>query len=179
MAKGNKTTKIENKTGTNNGSGGTNTVPGGADKGMTLPLTMRAQYIKGLSFENPNPIASFSNESSEQPNISVSIQAKSANVGGRNYEVVLSIRIDATRDKKTMFVTDLTYAGIVSLGDHVQESEAGELLLVEAPRLIFPFARNIISDVSRDGGFAPLMLAPVDFSALYEKQKEQTSQTVQ
>jgi preprotein translocase subunit SecB len=140
---------------------------------MTLPITIHAQYIKDFSFENPSPIASFSNESNAQPNISVGIQAKADNLGGRNFEVVLEIRIDATREKAPLFVTELSYAGIVTLGDNVSESEAGPLLMIESPRLLFPFARNILADVTRDGGFPPLMLAPVDFAALYEQQKNQ------
>ena len=140
---------------------------------MTLPITIHAQYIKDLSFENPSPIASFTNENNAQPNISVGIQAKADNLGGRNFEVVLEIRIDATREKTPLFVTELSYAGIITLGDNVAEDEAGPLLMVESPRLLFPFARNILADVTRDGGFPPLMLAPVDFAALYEQQKTQ------
>ena len=142
---------------------------------MTLPITIHAQYIKDLSFENPSPIASFTNETSAQPNISVGIQAKADNLGGRNFEVVLEIRIDATRDKAPLFLTELSYAGIITLGDSVSEDEAGPLLMIEAPRLLFPFARNILADVTRDGGFPPLMLAPVDFAALYEQQKNQAA----
>jgi len=146
-----------------------------ANTGASLPLTAHAQYIKDLSFESPNPIAAFTNESNAQPNISVSVQAKAANLGGRNFEIVLDFRINATREEKPLFLTELSYAGIVSLGEQVEENEAGELLMVEAPRLFFPFARNILSDVIRDGGFPPLMLAPVDFATLYEQQKAQAT----
>lgn len=150
----------------------TGAAEGGA---MTLPITVHAQYIKDFSFENPTPIASFTNENNAQPNISVGIQAKADNLGGRNFEVILEIRIDATRDKAPLFVTELSYAGIITLGDNVTENEAGPLLMIESPRLLFPFARNILADVTRDGGFPPLMLAPVDFAALYEQQKNQES----
>jgi preprotein translocase subunit SecB len=149
--------------------------PGAESAGpaMTLPITIHAQYIKDLSFENPSPIQSFTNETNAQPNISVGIQAKAENLGGRNFEVILDIRIDATREKAPLFVTELSYAGIITLGDNVEELEAGPLLMIESPRLLFPFARNILADVTRDGGFPPLMLAPVDFAALYEQQKNQ------
>lgn len=145
---------------------------------MSLPITIHAQYIKDLSFENPSPIASFTNENNVQPNISVGIQAKAENLGGRNFEVILDIRIDATREKISLFVTELVYAGIITLGDSVTEDEAGPLLMIESPRLLFPFARNILADVTRDGGFPPLMLAPVDFAALYEQQKNQEGKAV-
>lgn len=140
---------------------------------MALPITVHAQYIKDLSFENPSPIASFTNENNAQPNISVGIQAKAENLGGRNFEVILDIRIDATRENAPLFLTELSYAGIVTVGDSVDEADAGPLLMIEAPRLLFPFARNILADVTRDGGFPPLMLVPVDFAALYEQQKNQ------
>lgn len=143
---------------------------------MALPVTIHAQYIKDLSFENPTPVASFTNENNVQPNISVGIQAKAENLGGRNFEVILDIRIDATREKTPLFVTELSYAGIITLADSVDEADAGPLLMVEAPRLLFPFARNILADVTRDGGFPPLMLVPVDFAALYEQQKNQEAQ---
>jgi preprotein translocase subunit SecB len=148
----------------------------GAAAPMTMPITGHAQYIKDLSFENPSPIASFTNENNTQPNISVGIQAKADNLGGRNFEVILDIRIDATREETKLFVTELSYAGIITLGDNVSESDAGPLLMIESPRLLFPFARNILADVTRDGGFPPLMLAPVDFAALYEQQKNQEAQ---
>jgi len=143
---------------------------------MALPLTIHAQYIKDLSFENPSPIASFTNENNTQPSISVGIQAKAENLGGRNFEVILDIRIDATREKTSLFVTELSYAGIITLGDSVVEADAGPLLMIEAPHLLFPFARNILADITRDGGFPPLMLVPVDFAALYEQQKNQEAQ---
>ena len=73
-------------------------------------------------------------------------------------------------------MTELSYAGIITLADSVDEADAGPLLMIEAPRLLFPFARNILADVTRDGGFPPLMLVPVDFAALYEQQKNQEAQ---
>jgi preprotein translocase subunit SecB len=138
-----------------------------------LPFTIHAQYIKDLSFENPNPIASFTNETNEQPNISVGVQAKADHLGGANFEVVLDIRVDANRDKKTLFVMELSYAGIVTVADTLNKEEVGALLMVESPSLLFPFARNILADITQQGGFPPLMLAAVDFATLYEKQKEQ------
>src|SRR5476649_2926961 len=95
---------------------------------MTLPITIHAQYIKDLSFENPSPVASFTNENNVQPNISVGIQAKADNLGGRNFEVLLEIRIDANREKTSLFLAELSYAGIITLGDTVEEDQAGPLL---------------------------------------------------
>lgn len=142
---------------------------------MTLPLTVRAQYIKDLSFENPDPLASFSSEDDKQPSISVGIQAKAQNLGDKNFEVVLDIRIDATREESTLFIAELSYAGIVTVDDSTTDEEVGKLVMVETPRLLFPFARNILADVTRDGGFPPLLLAPVDFEHLFEQQKTQAT----
>ena len=143
---------------------------------VASPITIHAQYIKDLSFENPTPLAAFMNESNAQSGISVGIQANAQSVGGRNFEVVLDIRIDATREKQPLFIAELSYAGIVTLGNNVDEADAAPLLMVEGPRLLFPFARNILADVTRDGGFPPLMLQAVDFMALYEQQKDKVSQ---
>jgi len=122
---------------------------------VVSPITMQAQYIKDLSFENPSPIAAFTNESKAQPGISVGIEAKAEAIGGRNFEVVLDIRIDANREKEHLFIAELSYAGIVTLSDSVNEGDAASLLMIEGPRLLFPFARNILADVTRDGGFPP------------------------
>ena len=140
---------------------------------VVSPIMIHAQYIKDLSFENPTPLASFMNEANAQPGISVNIQANAQSMGGRNFEVVLDIRIHATREETPLFIAELSYAGFVTLSDAVNEVDAAPLLMIEGPRLLFPFARNILADVTRDGGFPPLMLAPVDFMALYEQQKPQ------
>lgn len=137
----------------------------------SAPLILRAQYIKDLSFENPDPIESLSSQDESQPNIGVSVQAKAQNFGGRNFEVVLEIRADAKRDEKVLFIAELVYAGILTVGDQVSEENIAPLVMIEGPHLLFPFARNIIADVTRDGGFPPLMLAPMDFANLYLQQQ--------
>ena len=139
------------------------------------PFKLHAQFIKGLTFTNPTPLASFTNEGNAQPSISVGIQANAVNLGGLNFEVTLEIRVETTREEKPLFITELKYAGIVSLGEAVKDEEAGYLLMVETARLLFPFARNILADVTHNGGFPPLMLAPVDFVTLYEKQNGQNT----
>ena len=140
------------------------------DQDGVLPFVIRGQYIKDLSFENPNPLKHLTEETDKKPNISVDIQAKAAAIGENTFEVVLEIQIDAKREGEQMFITELSYAGIVTLGN-VAEEHIEPLLMIHCPSLLFPFARNIIADVVRDGGFAPLMLAPVDFAYLYQQQK--------
>lgn len=145
------------------------------DQDAVLPFVIRGQYIKDLSFENLNPLKYLTEESDKKPNISVDIQAKASVVADNTFEVVLEIQIDAKRDDEQMFITELSYAGIVTLGN-VAEEHVEPLLMIHCPSLLFPFARNIIADAVRDGGFAPLMLAPVDFAYLYQQQKAASPQ---
>ncbi len=146
-----------------------------ANKPITLPLTIRAQYVKDLSFENPDPIAAFSQDTDIQPNIAVNIGARADNVGDENFEVVLDIRVEAKRGDSVLFIAELSYAAIVAV-ENLEEGAIGPFVMIEAPHLIFPYARNIISDMTREGGFPPLLLAPVDFAALYKQQQEQAAE---
>lgn len=143
-----------------------------SDNSTNLPLIVRAQYVKDLSFENPDPIVSFSQNVEVQPNISVNIGASGNALGERNFEVVLDVRIDAKRQDHVLFIAELSYGAVISVED-VEAEEIDSLVMIEGPHLMFPYVRNIISDVIRDGGFPPLLLAPVDFAALYRQQKEQ------
>lgn len=134
---------------------------------------VRAQYIRDLSFENPNPLAIFTSESQDQPEISVGIQAKAQNLGDRNFELILDFNIDAKRAQDTMFIVELSYGAVVTVSEDVAESDVQRAVMVDAAHLLFPFARNIIADMTRDGGYPPLMLAPVDFNNLYQQQNQQ------
>ena len=145
---------------------------------MSLPIIVRAQYIRDLSFENPNPLTIFTSESEVQPNIGVSVQAKAQNLGDRNFEVVLDIKVDAKRENEAMFVVELSYAGVVTIGEEVEEGHLNRFVMVEAPHLLFPYARNIVSDMTRDGGYPPLMLSPVDFAMLFQQQSSQETATI-
>lgn len=140
---------------------------------MSLPIVVRAQYIRDLSFENPNPLTIFTSDSQVQPNIGVSVQAKAQNLGDRNFEVVLDIKVDAKRENEAMFMVELSYAGVVTIGNEIEDAELNRFVMVEAPHLLFPYARNIVSDMTRDGGYPPLMLSPVDFAALFQQQSQQ------
>src|SRR5690606_6001263 len=110
--------------------------------------------------------------------LALDVQARPLQEGGNVYEVSLQIRADAQANingnNQTAFIAELVYCGIFTL--NVQPDMIEPLLLVECPRLLFPFARNILADVTRDGGFPPVMLVPVDFAALYEQQKNQEAQ---
>lgn len=145
-------------------------------EGLALPLIIRAQYIKDFSFENPNPLQAFVMPTDgTQPSIAVDIQARAQNLGNGNYEVVLDFHIQAKREENSLFVLELSYGGLVTLGP-VPEEAIEPLVMIECPHLLFPFARNILAEVTRDGGFPPLYLTPVDFAALYRQQLEQRHQ---
>jgi preprotein translocase subunit SecB len=128
------------------------------------------QYVKDLSFENPN--APLVYQWQDQPRIDVQFNIGSNSVGEDVYEVSLKIDVRATVGEQTAFAVELLYAGLFGLRNVPQE-QLQPFLLAEAPRILFPFARRIVSDTVRDGNFPPLMLEPIDFGALYMAQAEQ------
>ncbi|MEO5866644.1 MAG: protein-export chaperone SecB [Sphingomonas sp.] len=128
-----------------------------------------SQYVKDLSFENPNAPAVYQNQTA--PGIDVQFNIASNQVGEDVFEIVLRIEVKAEAESLVAFMVDLSYAGLFGLrnipAEHVQP-----FLLGEAPRLLFPFARRVLADAVRDGGFPPLLLEPIDFTALYLQQAE-------
>jgi len=127
------------------------------------------QYTKDLSFENPGAPATLQFEGQPRIEINVNVQAK--RVGDDVYEVELKIDARALQDEATGFVVELLYAGLFGLRN-IPEESLEPFLVVEAPRILFPFARRIIADATRDGGFPPLMLEPIDFGSLYMAQQQ-------
>lgn len=140
----------------------------GADTQPQIGLI--AQYVKDLSFENPNAPLVYQWE--EAPQLDVQFNIGAQPVGEEVHEVALRIEVKATGNGKTAFQVELLYGGLFGLRN-VPEEQVTPFLLAEAPRLLFPFARRILADAVRDGNFAPLMLDPIDFAALYVAQAEQ------
>ena len=128
-----------------------------------------SQYIKDLSFENPNAPAVYQN--AEAPQIDVQFNIGAAQVGEEVHEVVLKITVKAEAEGKVAFLTELEYAGLFGLRN-IPDEHVQPFLLGEAPRLIFPFARRVIADAIRDGGFPPLLLEPIDFAQIYMQQAQ-------
>jgi preprotein translocase subunit SecB len=136
-----------------------------------------SQYVKDLSFENPNAPAVYQWQT--QPNIDVQFNIGSAQLGDDVYEVVLKIDVKAEgEDKQVAFQVELVYAGLFGIRN-VPAEQIPPFLLAEAPRILFPFARRVLSDAVRDGGFPPLMLEPIDFAQLYMQQQAQGEALVQ
>ena len=128
-----------------------------------------SQYVKDMSFENPNAPEVFQWQG--QPQIDVQFNIGANQVGDDVHEVVLKIEVKATSADKVAFQVELSYAGLFGLRN-IPEDQLQPFLLAEAPRIIFPFARRVLADAVRDGGFSPLMLEPIDFAALYMQQAE-------
>lgn len=132
------------------------------------PVQVNAQYIKDLSFEAPNTPGIFGKMQQEAPDVTINVDVNAHGVQDNLYEVQLHIRGTCEVGKETAFITELVYGGLFTL--NVPQEHLQPMLLIECPRLLFPFARNIVADATRDGGFPPLMLAPVDFVAMFQKQ---------
>lgn len=124
-----------------------------------------AQYIKDLSIENPNAPQIFQNAAGK-PGVDLSVNVTANRIADTTYEVVLNVQVKATSDDKAMFLIELDYGGVFAI-QGVPQQHLEPLLLVDCPMILFPFARRIISDASRDAGFHPLLLDPVDFRGIY------------
>ena len=138
-------------------------------------LNVLAQYTKDLSFENPNAPASLAPQQ-QQPAINIQINVSANNIAEHEYEVTLSVEGKAENGGKLMFSFELSYAGVFRILNVPQEN-LHPLVMIECPRLLFPFAREIIATAVRDGGFPPLMLDPVDFVGLYRQNLERQAAT--
>ena len=137
-------------------------------------LNVLAQYTKDLSFENPNAPSSLAPQA-QPPQINIQINVGASNIAEHEYEVTLSVEGKAESAGKVMFSFDLAYAGVFRIVNVPQEN-LHPLIMIECPRLLFPFAREIIATSVRDGGFPPLMLDPVDFVGLYRSNMEKQAQ---
>ena len=147
----------------------TGTTPEAAAQTLAgLTLAVNAQYVKDLSFENPRAPASLM-ATKEQPQIDVNVNVNARGLQPNIYEVSLSIRADAKVAGEAAFITELEYSGVFTVAN-APEEVLRPVLLIECPRILFPFARRIIADVTRDGGFPPLYLNPIDFVSLYRSQ---------
>ena len=144
----------------------TDTTANGADN---LPqIGLIAQYVKDLSFENPNAPGVY--QWQEQPNIDIQFNISNNQVADDVYEIALKVTANATSEQGTAFAVELVYAGLFGIRN-VPEDQMRPFLYAEAPRLLFPFARRVLADAVQDGGFQPLMLDPIDFGALYMQQQ--------
>ena len=156
------TKKTKNTKAKDNG----NTAKSSDNSNTDRRILVHAQYIKDLSFENPNAPRILM-EGTTQPDVEITVNVGAQLIDENQYEVTLNLAAKASSGETTLFLVDLTYAGLVT-PEGAGTDEINPLIMIEAPRLLFPFARAIISDATRDGGFMPLNIQPVDFVAVYQ-----------
>lgn len=138
--------------------------------GNTPQVGVIAQYVKDLSFENPSAPAVYQWQG--QPHMDVQVNIGTQPVGSDVHEVQLKIDVTARANEGTAFQVELLYAGLFAMRN-IPEEQLQPFLLAEGPRLLFPFARQIISDTVLHGGFPPLLLDPIDFGGLYMQRAAQ------
>lgn len=138
-----------------------------AANGKAPMLNVLAQYIKDLSFENPNAPQSLTQRESG-PAISINVNVNANPLTGTDYDVVLTLNAEAKDGDKVVFNIELVYGGVFRIEGFPQEHML-PLLFIECPRLLFPFARQIVSDSTRNGGFPPLMIDPIDFAQMFSQ----------
>lgn len=130
-------------------------------------LSVLVQYVKDLSFENPAAPRSLGPRRAN-PNINIGINVSANPLDDEDYEIELRLEGRATDGDQVLFVAELVYAGVFRVAN-VPKENLPPLLMIECPRLLFPFARQILADLTRNGGFPPLLIDPVDFTALYRQ----------
>ena len=148
---------------TTNGGGAAPVAP----ESSAPSLNVLIQYTKDFSFENPNAPQSLMQQQ-QQPQIGIQINVNPRQMSNTDFEVELKLEGKAEHGGNVLFAFDLNYAGVFRLLNIPQEN-LGPLLMIECPRLLFPFAREIVSNAISNGGFPPLMLNPVDFVGLYQR----------
>ncbi len=135
-------------------------------------MNVLGQYLKDLSFENPNAPQTLAIQDG-QPEINIAVNVNAKNLAPNDFEVELHIEAEAKHKGESVFAAELLYAGIFRL-ENIPQDALQPIILVECPRMIFPFARQILADATRNGGFPPLMLDPIDFAGMYQQRLQES-----
>src|ERR671932_1990150 len=148
------------------------TPPGNGTQAETAPsLNALAPYAKDFSFENPNAPGSLSPQQ-QQPQIGVQVNVNAKQMADTDFEVDLTLEGDAKVGTDVMFAFELTYSGVFRVRN-IPQDQLHPVGMIECPRLLFPFARQIVADAVRSGGFSPLYIDPIDFVGLYRQKAAQ------
>ncbi len=139
--------------------------------GQPVALTISRQYVKDFSFENPNAPQIYAMFSDEGPDLQFTVDMAASPLGERTHEVVVSLNVTAKQGETTAFILELQYAGLVTVGEGLAEGPLERTLMIEVPRYLFPFIRATIANATREGGFPPLLLSPIDFRQLYRERR--------
>jgi len=134
-------------------------------------IRVLAQYVKDLSFENPGLFATQQGSQAPEIELGIDVKVEPGPPEQQIFSVELKLSARAKRQDQVVFIIELVYGGVVQLQDAKRE-DAEAMLLIECPRLLFPFARRIIADITREGGHPPLMIDPIDFVGLYRQQRQ-------
>lgn len=151
--------------------------PADEQSGTAPNMRVVAQYLKDLSFENPNSPGIYS-ELTGSPQIEVNVDVSARGLGNDHYEVELSVSARADQGEKAVFVVESTYAGVFLL-QNIPQEHLEAVMVVECPQLLFPFLRQVIADATRNGNFPPLMLEPINFLRIYEQRQMAEAQAGQ
>ncbi|WP_299399656.1 protein-export chaperone SecB [Pelagibius sp.] len=135
------------------------------------PLTINSQYVKDHSFENPHAPGIYGKMREESPQLNINVEVTPTHLQGSLYEVALRLEASAKIGEISAFQIDLHYAAVVTLAESLEEAVREQMLMIEVPRFLFPFARAILADDTRDGGFPPLIMNPIDFHQMYVSRK--------
>ncbi|HET7411417.1 MAG TPA: protein-export chaperone SecB [Pararhizobium sp.] len=153
--------------------------PSGADgensATQNATLTVLAQYVKDLSFENPSAPGSLGPRD-KAPGININVNVNANPLAETDFEVILSLDAEARDESKVVFKAELVYGGVFRIAGFPQEHML-PLLFIECPRLLFPFARQVIADATRNGGFPPLMIDPIDFAQMFTQRMAEQQQS--
>jgi len=152
---------------------GKNGQTGAREKQAGPPVQVKVvgQYIKDLSFENPN-IGKLLKEPGDSPNLQLSINVNAQGVGPELFESAIDFNAQASNQHGTVYELEIVYAGLFKI-QNIPQAALEPFLLVNCPSILFPFLRRIVADVSREGGFPPLLLDPFDFASLYLRRQQE------
>lgn len=163
-------------------------MPGGEDlgardrdaRGAPTPdvhtaMTITRQYLKDFSFENPNAPTIYSAFKDEGPELKISVDITANPLEDNSHEVVLSLSVRASYQDTTAFIVELQYGAQAVVEETVSEERLERALMIEVPRLLFPFLRNIVANATREGGFPPLLLNPINFRKLHSSHRRKTA----
>ena len=142
-----------------------------AENTNTRKFEILNQFIKDLSFEAPNSPRIFFEKIEEKPNVEVGFEIKSAPAGAHLFEVNIHLTVKNSLKERTLYFIELSYSSMVALNAENTNEENTDILLKQVPAYLFPFARSIVTDLTKESGFPPFVLAPIDFSKVEVKQQ--------
>lgn len=139
---------------------------------LHAPLSITRQYVKDFSFENPNAPGIYDAYGEGGPELKVSVDITASAIGEKSHEVVLSLSVAADFAETTAFIVELHYGAQAMVDETLSQDKLERALMVEVPRYLFPFVRSIIANATRDGGFPPLLLSPINFGKVHDSRRQ-------